>query len=190
MNSESVYPLFEQDPRQSSPVKTPSLKGAIILEPGIEKLEPKKLIGFHMEMSLSDNRTGELWQKFMPRRSEIKNRTTKDFISMQKYGEGWDFSPSAIFEKWAAVEVTSFEEVPPKMETYLLEGGLYAVFVHQGPASEAPKTMQYIFAQWLLESGYNLDNREHFEILPEGYNPFDPQAREEIWVPIKNSACP
>ena len=139
-----------------------------------------------MEMSLSNNKTGELWQQFMPRRSEVKNRTTTDFISMQRYGEGWNFSPTAIFEKWATVEVTSFDEVPSKMETYLLEGGEYAVFAHKGPASEAPKTMQYIFGQWLPESKYNLDNREHFEVLPEGYNPIDPQAEEEIWIPIKS----
>ena len=138
-----------------------------------------------MKMSLSINMTRELWQQFMPRRSEVKNRITADFISMQNYREGWNFSPTTIFEKWATVEVSSFDEVPPKMETYLLEGGDYAVFVHQGPASEAAKTMQYIFGQWLPESKYDLDNREHFEILPEGYNPIDPQAREEIWVPIK-----
>jgi AraC family transcriptional regulator len=157
-----------------------------MLEPRIEKIESKKLIGIHMEMSLANNKTGELWQQFMPRRSEVKNRTTTDFISMQSYGEGWNFSPTAIFEKWATVEVTSFNEVPSKMERYLLEGGEYAVFEHHGPASEAPKTMQYIFGQWLPESKYDLDNREHFEILPEGYNPIDPQAREEIWIPIKN----
>jgi AraC family transcriptional regulator len=156
------------------------------MKPRIEKLKPMKLIGIHMEMSLSNNKTGELWQQFMPRRAEVKNRTTADFISMQNYGEGWNFSPTAIFEKWATVEVTSFDEVPPKMETYLLEGGEYAVFIHQGLASEAPKAMQYIFGQWLPESKYILDDREHFEVLPEGYSPLDPQAKEEIWVPIKD----
>lgn len=156
------------------------------MEQKIEKLEPKKLIGIHMEMSLSDNKTGELWQQFMPRRSEVKNRTTSDFISMQNFREGWNFSPIATFEKWATVEVSSFNEVPTKMETYLMEGGKYAVFVHHGPASEATKTMQYIFGQWLPGSKYEFDNREHFEVLPEGYNPLDPQAKEEIWVPIKD----
>lgn len=74
---------------------------------------------------------------------------------------------------------------PPEMETYLLKGGKYAVFIHQGLASEATKIMQYIFGQWLPQSKYVLDSREHFEILPEGYSPLDPQAREEIWIPIK-----
>jgi AraC family transcriptional regulator len=155
------------------------------MEPRIELLKSKKLIGIHKEMSLSNNKTGELWQEFMPRRSEVINRINADFISMQKYPINWDFSPDMRFIKWATVEVSSFGEVPPKIETYLLQGGKYAVFIHDGPASAAAKTMQYIFSQWLPKSEYALDNREHFEILPEGYNPVDPNAEEEIWVPIK-----
>jgi len=162
-------------------------KNRMNMEPGIKILEPKKLIGIRMEMSLADNRTAILWKQFMPRRSEIKNRATGDFISMQNYGDNWNFSPDALFEKWAAVEVTSFEEVPPDMETYLLKGGKYAVFIHNGNASEAPETMRYIFGEWLPKSNYVPDNREHFEILPEGYNPLDPEAEEEIWVPVKDA---
>ncbi len=155
------------------------------MEPRIEILEPKKLIGIRMEMSLSDNKTGELWQKFMPRRGEVKNRLNAEFISMQLYGEDWNFSPTVVFEKWASAEVSSFAETPDEMETYQLQGGKYAVFIHYGPACEAPKTMQYIFGEWFPKSGLILDSREHFEILPEGYSPIDPNAKEEIWIPIK-----
>ena len=155
------------------------------MEPRIEIVGLKKLIGIRMEMSLSDNKTGELWQKFMSRRIEVRNRVTADYISMQNYGDDWNFSPTKIFEKWATVEVSSFAEVPAKMETYLLQGGKYAVFIHRGLASEAPKTMQYIFREWLPQSEFTLDYREHFEILPDGYNPTAPQAEEEIWIPIK-----
>ena len=155
------------------------------MEPRIEIIESKKLIGIRMRMSLSDNKTAELWRRFMPRRSELKNRTSTGFISMQNYGANWNFSPDAQFEKWAAVEVTSFSEVPSDMEIYLLQSGKYAVFTHRGPATEAVKTMKYIFGEWLPGSTYTLDNREHFEILPEGYSPQDPQAKEEIWIPVK-----
>lgn len=155
-----------------------------MIEPRIELLTPKKLIGIRMEMSLSDNKTADLWRTFMPRRKEIKNRLTDEFISMQNYGENWNFSPDSRFEKWAAVEVSSFEIVPPDMETYDLNGGQYAVFRHHGPASTAARTMQYIFGQWLPNASYSLDSREHFEILPANYSPVDPDATEEIWVPV------
>jgi AraC family transcriptional regulator len=97
------------------------------------------------------------------------------------------FSPEAIFEKWATVEVSSFSSIPPGMKSYTLQGGKYAVFVHEGPASAFSKTFQFIFGEWLPESGFELDNREHFEVLPEGYSPVDPNAKEEFWVPIIQS---
>jgi AraC family transcriptional regulator len=43
-----------------------------------------------------------------------------------------NFSSTNEFEKWAAVEVTSFNKVPSGMETFLLDGGLYAVFDYKG----------------------------------------------------------
>jgi len=155
------------------------------MEPRIEILEPKKLIGIPMEMTLTDNKTGMLWQTFMPRRNEVKMRSTKDYISMQIYGKNWNFSPRKPFTKWAAVEVSEFSEVPSGMKTHILNGGLYTVFMHKGPAATAPKTMEYIFLNWLPESAYKLDEREHFEVLPEGYNPVYEKANEEIWIPIK-----
>jgi AraC family transcriptional regulator len=138
-----------------------------------------------MEMSLADNKTPDLWRQFMPRRGEIKNRISNDFISLQNYGENWNFSPDKRFEKWALVEVSSVVDIPANMEPYSLQGGKFAVFSHKGPASEAPKIMRYIYGVWMPKSEYTLDVREHFEVLPEGYNPMDPQATEEIWVPIK-----
>jgi len=153
----------------------------------IEQLDTTLLVGNHVTMSLANNLTATLWRSFMPRRNEVVNRVSTDYISMQVYnnvGMGM-FMPTTEFEKWATVEVDSLEQVPEGMEGYTLEGGLYAVFAHTGPASSAPKIMKYIFAEWLPGSEYELDSREHFEILPEGYDPMDPNAQEEIWIPVK-----
>jgi len=157
------------------------------MESRIETLAPKKLIGLSMEMSLVENRTGELWGSFMPRRAEVDNRMSTDFISMQQYdhSKGDIFSPTTVFTKWAVVEVSSLDLVPEGMDTYDLACGLYVVFVHHGPASAFMKSMSFIYGEWFPESEYELDDREHFEVLPEGYSPVDPEAREEIWVPIR-----
>ena len=156
------------------------------MEVRIEALAPKTLIGIRKEMSLSNNKTAELWQEFMPRRAEVKNRLTTDFISMQKYGKNWNFSPYSLFEKWATVEVSSSAKAPTNMELYLLQGGKYAVFIHHGPANAVVKTMKFIFGDWLPKSAFQIDNREHFEVMPEGYSPVDPEAKEEIWIPIND----
>ena len=139
-----------------------------------------------MTMSLANNKTGELWKNFAPRRREITNNLTNDFISMQIYTPTYfaDFKPTNEFEKWASVEVTDFNNVPGDMETFILAGGLYAVFDYKGSSND-PSIFQYIFGTWLPGSGYALDGRPHFEVLGEKYKNNDPTSEEEIWIPIK-----
>ena len=150
-------------------------------------LSKKKLIGKRMIMSFADNKTANLWSTFMPGRKEIQNNIGPDLYSIQVYAPLFfdKFDPNAGFEKWATVEVTDFDKVPNEMETFVLPGGLYAVFLYHGSSGEAAGVFQYIFGTWLPQSGYALDNRPHFEILGEKYKNADPNSEEEIWIPIK-----
>ena len=155
---------------------------------GIEVMAEKKLIGKRMVMSLAEDRTKELWQGFMGRRKEIGNALSKDLISMQVYISLLnvkEFNLTTQFEKWAAVEVKDYTKIPEGMVSYTLSGGLYAVFVHRGLPSSFPRTAQYIFGEWLPKSEYQLDHREHFEIMGDKYRNNDPSSEEEVWVPIK-----
>lgn len=158
------------------------------LQPRIETLPSKKLIGKRQNMTLADNQTGSLWKSFMARRKEINNSVTKNLFSIQVYPASFDFSfsnPHTEFEKWAAVEVADFNTVPPEMETLILPGGLYAVFDYKGLSSD-PTIFQYIFGSWLPNSKeYAIDNRPHFEILGEKYKNNDPDSEEEIWIPVR-----
>lgn len=141
-----------------------------------------------MKMSLADNTTFELWRSFMPRRKEVKNNLTSEFFSMQVYDISFDFKEinlNAVFEKWAAIEVTDFNNVPDGMETTILPGGLYAVFQHTGDAGTGPTIFRYIFETWLPGSEYMLDHRPHFELLGDKYKHDNPDSEEEIWIPVK-----
>ncbi|MDP4185490.1 MAG: GyrI-like domain-containing protein [Bacteroidota bacterium] len=158
------------------------------MDPRIEIIPEKKLIGKRLRMSLSNNKTYDLWHSFMPNRKDIKNSLTSDLFSMQVYDKSLDFkdfNPDTEFEKWAAIEVSDFNEIPDDMEAYTLKGGLYAVFIHKGAANTFPKTFQFIFNSWLPSSDYELDNREHFEILGDKYKNDDPGSEEEVWIPIR-----
>ncbi|MDQ3290164.1 MAG: GyrI-like domain-containing protein [Bacteroidota bacterium] len=87
-------------------------------------------------------------------------------------------NPHTEFEKWAVVEVSEVKGIPEGMETFLLPGGLYAVFIHKGPASTGEKTFRYIFENWFPSSNYLLDNRPHFEVLGEKYKNEDPATKK------------
>jgi len=153
----------------------------------IEILAGKKLIGKRMRMTVSGNKTGDLWRSFMPRRKEIQNNNGGELYSVEVYDKSYfeNFNPDIEFEKWAAVEVTDFDTVPDEMESFILKGGLYAVFIYKGAASEGAKFFQCIFETWFPVSDYLLDDRPHFEILGEKYKNEDPDSEEEIWIPIK-----
>lgn len=155
--------------------------------PRIETLSSKKLIGKRITMSLTENKTFELWKSFMPRRKEIKNTISSELISMKVYDESYsfkNFNPAAKFDKWAAVEVSDFNFVPDNMETFILVVGLYAIFFYKGLSTDTT-IFQYIFGTWLPGSEYELDNRPHFEILGDKYRNNDPESEEEIWIPVK-----
>ncbi|MEO5603479.1 MAG: GyrI-like domain-containing protein [Cyclobacteriaceae bacterium] len=153
----------------------------------IEILTPKKLIGHRKTMSLTNDRTRELWRNFMARRKEVQQHFGSELYSIQVYDRQYfeNFNPATEFNKWATMEVKDFDTVPDGWATFTLQGGLYAVFLHTGPASSGSKTFQYIFGTWLPNSAYILDNRPHFEILGEKYKHEDPDSQEEIWIPIK-----
>jgi len=155
----------------------------------IEDIGEKKLIGQKMNMSFSDDKTFALWSSFMPRRNEIKNVVSQDLISLQAYENLLDinsFDMELQFEKWALREVSTFDFIPSQMHYFILPAGKYAIFIHKGASSEAPKTFQYIFGVWLPQSEFELDNRPHFEVLGEKYKNNDPQSEEEVWIPIRN----
>jgi AraC family transcriptional regulator len=156
------------------------------MNPRIVFLTEKKLIGKRLEMSFDDNRTFELWKSFMPFLKSIKNKIGNKLYSIQQYTPFFfdDFNPKVRFEKWAAVEVDNFENLPEEMEPYTLQEGLYAVFLYQGNPNEAANTFQYIHGTWLPNSEYKLDFRPHFEILGEKYKNNDSSSEEEIWIPI------
>jgi AraC family transcriptional regulator len=158
------------------------------MQPRIETLTQRKLIGKRLTMTFANNQTFKLWHSFMSRRKEIINNLTSDLFSVQVYPQSFDFTFSNLnveFEKWAAVEVTNFETVPNEMETFILTGGLYAVFDYKGLSSDT-KIFEYIFGIWVPNSKeYSLDERPHFEILGDKYKNNDANSEEEIWIPIR-----
>ena len=157
-------------------------------QPRIETIRELKLIGKRIVTSIANNQTFQLWSSFMPRRKEIKNQCTNNLFSVQVYPPSFDFTFAELsvpFEKWATVEVDSFDTVPDGMESFILQGGLYAVWDYRGLNNDT-KIFEHIYGEWLPNSTtYCLDNRPHFEILGEKYKNNHPDSEEEIWIPIK-----
>lgn len=155
------------------------------MEPTLKTIAEKKLIGKHMKMSLANNKTGELWRSFMPRRREIQDTVTGDLFSLQNYLQPADLNnPNQEFEKWAAVEVTNSQPLPDGMDVFVIPAGQYAVFHYKGSSMDT-SIFRFIFGEWLPASNYVLDARPHFEVLGDKYKNNDPDSEEDIWIPVK-----
>ena len=160
-------------------------------DPEIRQIEPRKLVGMRETMSLTVDKTFELFRSFGPRTKEIQDRVSSNTYCARIYRGGIDmesFTPNTVFEKWAAVEVSNFENVPAGLEPLIIPAGAYAVFVHKGPASTFFQTSEPLFRKWLETSDFELDERPHFEILGVGYRPDNQDAEEEIWFPVRTRA--
>lgn len=149
----------------------------------IEIIEPKKLIGFSITTSFQEDKTPIVWRQFMMRRNEIANRISNQLFSLQIYPE--NFSPNQSFRKFALAEVSDFENIPEEFETFELKRGKYLVFNYKGKAENGPEIFKYIFQNFIPKNQFEVDNRPHFEIFGDDYNPNSNSAEEEIWIPIK-----
>lgn len=156
------------------------------MQPKITVIAPKILVGKHLTMSMAQNKTGQLWGSFMPHYATIPNKISGDKFSLQVYPSDYfvQFQPMREFVKWAAVEVSTPDQIPEGMEQFDLAGGTYAVFEHKGSSAD-PSIFQYIYAEWLPQSSYQLADLPHFELLGDKYKINDPESEEEIWIPVR-----
>jgi AraC family transcriptional regulator len=125
----------------------------------------------------------------MPVRTLVPNQVGENLYSVEVYHRNFfrDYDDKAIFQKWAAVEVSDFCDVPELFETQIVPKGLYAVFTHKGSYLKAPDTYHFIFHEWLPYSEYLLDDRPHLAIMGEGYKGDQDDSEEEIWIPIRKN---
>jgi AraC family transcriptional regulator len=154
----------------------------------IQEIEDLLVVGMKTRTSVLtiNEQTKQLAQLFMPRRHELNSRIGKHVFSIQDYPSNYSFvDANSEFDKWVAVEVQNADNLPEGMDSFVINGGTYAVFSFKGAVSEFPKSRAYIFEEWLPNSGYQLDHKAHFEILSEDYSKDLQHIEEDIWIPVK-----
>ena len=157
------------------------------MQPRIEITGEKLLAGHCTQISYAGNRTTQLWQAFMPVRGSIKNTIGSFLFSAEVYPAGFfeKFDVNAPFQKWAAVEVSTFDNLPGSFQTLVIPPGLYAVFIYRGHPAQAAAFYSQVFGVWLPQAGYVTDARPHMAVMGEKYRNNHPDSEEEIWIPVK-----
>jgi len=158
-----------------------------MIQPQVKMIEPRRLIGMQREMTFADDHTGPLFAAFMPNKKIITGTLDNDVYCVKIFAcdPYTVMTKNLTYTKWAAQRVEENTIAPPAMASLDIPAGLYAVFKYQGLPSGFGEVAQFFYQQWLPASGYCLDARPHFDLLPPGYSANDPNAQEWIHIPVK-----
>ncbi len=155
----------------------------------MEVTKDRFLVGLNTELDgIQPLLVKKLWKEFRSSIVQFKFRLDHNYYSVNVYDRTFDpsiFSNKEVYSKWAAVLVKSPMDCPDSFSSLIIPAGTYAVFEHRGPASAFRSSAIFIYGDWLPASGFQLDHRPHFEILGPSYQPDDPGASEEVWIPVR-----
>ena len=155
------------------------------MEPEIKEMKGLKIIGLQCQTQMGKTMQDlpKLWDEFMARMNEIKNRIGKDVA----YGVSTTDDPTGQkFYYLAGIEVSDDSAIPHDMTSMKIAAKKYAVFIHKGPVSKIGETYEVIFNEWLPSSRKNVDMKApHLERYDERFKD-DENSVMEILVPLKS----
>ena len=170
----------------SQPTKV-SLKSSSLAPVRLQKTGPLLLAGKRKHYTSSTrSQIAQLWHEVGPHFGKLASQVGKI-----GYGVGISTSEdSDEFDYMAAAEVSNVQSLPPQWTHLKIPAQRYAVFPHEGKASEISGTVQEIFQNWLPNSGYEHaegrnDQPDFLEHYGEGYDVATGQGDIEIWLPVK-----
>lgn len=158
------------------------------MKPEFVQLPDLLIVGMHVETSLLESHTQQLWKGFMSRQRNILHRADQAYYALQFYPEGYfgpAFTPGMKFEEWAGVSVSSVDDVPEGMDILRIPGGAFAKFLYKGLAKDFGNMARYMYSEWLPSSGKSVAQKAHFQVMGDKYlGPDNPESVEEVFVPL------
>lgn len=145
-----------------------------------------KCIGMQIETSTAETAVPQLWETFIARMHEI------DEIAVPNCSLGICLRDSiredddeTRFTFLAARVVKNFDILPPDMVSYEIPETLVAVFTHKGSLETLSETYDYIYEQWLPESGYQLADGDELEWYDARYDYDSEDSEMDIHIPVR-----
>lgn len=165
-------------------IRLKHLNGGISMEPRIIEKGRFMVVGMKYYGSNNNNEIPELWKRFIPRMSEIKNVVNRNVaLGVCEFVE--NLTDESQFAYFACQEVSSLEDIPKEMEGLTVEKNRYAVFTHKGSVDRLGDTYEYIYGSWLPKSEYEPAESHDFESYDERFDPGDENSELDIYIPIK-----
>jgi AraC family transcriptional regulator len=170
------------------------LHAGVALEPVIERLPARTCVGLKTsffgtssEKNNMADRLPPLWDAFLVRLREVPLRRDGG----PGYGILWqeDAADAELLSYCAAVELDHGQAadpsaLPPGMIAIRLGEQLHARFKHVGAVQRLDHTVNYIYSNWLLRSGWRHAGGPDLEIYGDEYEPGSPTSAMHYAVPV------
>ena len=156
-----------------------------ISEPEIINIAPIIVAGIRFPESQVKDGYAHAWRSF--KKDFPQHSTNKNFYSIFESEELC--VPSTFDLQYKAnifigVESSKYDDLK-NHELKKIDGGKYAKFTYTGPVKNLLFFYQYIWGVWIVESQYELDTREDFELYTEKFiGEHNEKSEIYIYVPV------
>lgn len=162
----------------------------VTVHPNIVVFPEIKVAGLRGETTLRDNKLKALWEQANAICMQIPNRVPggRGFGICEACRDNtlYTMNDDVLFTEVAGTEVSSFDGLPEPFVRKVIPGGRYAVFTHRGSLRMLPRTFDYIWGTWFLNTREEMDWREDFELYDERFLGYDhPDSEMDLYIPVR-----
>lgn len=192
---------YRRDGRRFKAPRKPAIDAAYLrhlhqnlsLEPELYQQPAMLLVGLQTRFYSVDsekNNLGQklpaLWQAFLGRLHEIAHATPGVCYGVVRQTP----EKTDELEYHAAVCVTRVDALPEGMVSLELPAARYARFTHRGDATLVDRTVNYIYASWLLGCGLRHSYGADLEIYGPQYDPHSEHSVLHYAIPVQEPSTP
>lgn len=156
-----------------------------VKEPELVRLDPIHLVGipFYYDMCFKEDLLNP-WQNLVNNVSAVSNKVIPErYYQVQYWFPEQDEGTIYFF---IAVQVLNFDDIPIQFTAKTIPGLQYLKFLHVGQSRNVCFTYQYIYEEWLPETGYKLPQLFNFEYYGDRHKgPYDDDSISEVYIPVE-----
>ncbi|MBW6514368.1 MAG: GyrI-like domain-containing protein [Candidatus Syntrophosphaera sp.] len=153
-------------------------------KPRFEKREAFLVMGLETKEVQEEEAYMKHWMSFFEIQEKIPEPVGNCIYGITYHGGGFDPQTGKGNVYFVGMEVREAVELPEVLHLHKVPPGYYAVFEHRGDIQNVSKAYEYIFGQWVFESGNKPAPQDMFERYDERFDPGSKDSVVEIWIPI------
>lgn len=154
----------------------------------ITRRERLKVIGMLVRTTIKENKIPTLWQGFISRMKELDEIAVPECtLGICLSDNDLEYAEDTEFGYIAGRVVKNKNFIPEGMIYHELLEQEVAVFTHCGKLDNLSETYNYIYEQWLPESGYELDDGDEVEWYDSRFKYDSVDSQMDIHIPIRKA---